>query len=136
MKKQCKRNENSIISTESVMQQSRSMPEEQGKKAQRSIADEESVALSFSAAANQLFGSNKAEEEIGGKIDPQKKYSDEFYERYLCDFQQNLKKKARIPFCKTNVRFFCFADCSGGFISVVSSFRNNTLPMFCYSKHA
>ena len=63
MKKQCKRNENSIISSESAAQQSRSMPEEQVKKAQRSFADEESVALSFSAAANQFFGGNKAEEE-------------------------------------------------------------------------
>ena len=106
MKKQCKRNENSIISTESVIQQSRSMPEEQGKKAQRSFAEEESVALSFSAAANQLFGSNKAEEEIGGKIDPQKKYSDEFYKRYLCDFQQNPKKRRIFRFVKRTFDFF------------------------------
>lgn len=32
MKKQCKRNENSIISSESAAQQSRSMPEERKKK--------------------------------------------------------------------------------------------------------
>lgn len=63
MKKQCERNENKIISSNSAAQQSRSMPEEQGKKAQRSIADEESVALSFSAASNQSYGYNKAEEE-------------------------------------------------------------------------
>ncbi|MDD6994911.1 MAG: sugar transferase [Candidatus Borkfalkiaceae bacterium] len=64
MKKQCKRNESRINSSNFAAQQSRSIPEEQEKKAQRFFADEESVALSFSATANQSFGYNKAEEEI------------------------------------------------------------------------
>lgn len=100
MKKQCKRNESRINSSNFAAQQSRSIPEEQEKKAQRFFADEESVALSFSATANQSYGYNKAEEEIGGKIDPQKKYSDEFYERYLSDFKQNPKKRYIFRFVK------------------------------------
>ena len=100
MEKQCERKEKRSGSSCRKAQRGRINPEKRGKRAYRPSDVEESVALSVTVAAKQSFGYSREEEENEGKIDPQKKYSDEFYENYLAAFQQNTKKRYIFRFIK------------------------------------